>query len=198
MLPVFFQVRGYSNNLRYKLPTTLQLMPAVYVNDHQISVTYVTFWTVFAWWKPAWRSGLSYLFLAEPQYCRRIATFGITVSEKHKERKKYRHLYWCVFLFAFFAFFADKLCFIENTSKASCAFIALFAIHYFFFGRFQPLMVFCDVLLKVSSPSSVSLVMVLPAPIVEFFPIVTGAISCVSEPINAPSLMIVLCLLAPS
>ena len=46
--------------------------------------------------------------------------------------------------------------------------------------------------------SLTSLVTVVPAPTVTFLPILTGATSWVSEPIKAPSSIIVLCLIFPA
>jgi hypothetical protein len=60
-----------------------------------------------------------------------------------------------------------------------------------FCGRFQPATLICFDLDKVSWPSGVSLVIVDPAPIVEPLETLTGAISCVSDPINTSSSIIV-------
>jgi len=67
-----------------------------------------------------------------------------------------------------------------------------------FSGRFQPGIVTCFARLTVSLPAGASLVMVEPAPMFAFSPTETGAISCVSEPMKAPSPITVRCLLAPS
>ncbi len=69
---------------------------------------------------------------------------------------------------------------------------------FFLAGRFQPGNDTCFARDKVSEPAGASLVIVLPAPIVAPRPIVTGATSCVSEPMNASSSMTVRCLFAPS
>ena len=60
-----------------------------------------------------------------------------------------------------------------------------------FWGRFHPATLSCFDLDKVSWFSGVSLVIVDPAPIVDPLEILTGATSCVSDPINTSSSMIV-------
>ena len=72
-------------------------------------------------------------------------------------------------------------------------------MYYFFFsGRFQPGLVDWVLSFIVSSPAGASFHTVVPAPIVAPLPTVTGATSCVSEPMNTSSSMMVRCLFAPS
>lgn len=59
-------------------------------------------------------------------------------------------------------------------------------------------MVFCFDSVSVNASAGALRRMLLPAPIVAPEPTVTGAISCVSEPMNASSSMVVWCLFAPS
>ena len=67
-----------------------------------------------------------------------------------------------------------------------------------FFGRFQPGTDICLARETVSCPGGASRVSVVPAPIVAPRPTVTGATSCVSEPMNTSSSITVRCLFAPS
>ena len=67
-----------------------------------------------------------------------------------------------------------------------------------FLGRCQPVIVTCLFCDSVSSPAGTSLVMVAPAAIVAPRWTVTGATSCVSDPMCTSSSMIVRCLFAPS
>jgi hypothetical protein len=72
------------------------------------------------------------------------------------------------------------------------------SVFHFFVGRFHPVILICFVRDKVNSSGGVFLVIVDPAPIVEPLAIFTGAINCVSEPINTLSSIIVWNLFAPS
>src|SRR5215472_12821622 len=69
---------------------------------------------------------------------------------------------------------------------------------YPFVGRFQSPRATCVLELSASDPPGTSFHTVVPAPMVAPRPTVTGATSCVSEPICTSSSMMVRCLLTPS
>lgn len=68
----------------------------------------------------------------------------------------------------------------------------------FFFGRSQPSITVCRPRASESLPAGASRVITDPAPIVASRPTRTGATSDVFDPMNAPSSIVVTCLLAPS
>ena len=76
--------------------------------------------------------------------------------------------------------------------------LAVAEMFFIFFGRFQPFTIFCSTRDSARVPAGTSFVTVVPAPTVASLPTLTGAINCVSEPMETLLPMTVLCLLAPS
>src|SRR5207302_2945149 len=69
---------------------------------------------------------------------------------------------------------------------------------YFFFFSTQPSMLRCLPALTAKDPAGTSSRTVVPVPTYAPLCTVTGATSCVSDPMNAPSSMVVTCFFSPS
>ena len=86
---------------------------------------------------------------------------------------------------------------LKSRSHLFVPMLRLFHTYYLFFGLVQLSIVFCFDRDRVNLSAGVSRVMVEPAPMVALRDILTGATSCVSDPINTPSSILVMLLSAP-